>query len=239
MTPHDTDHARLAARCRDAGLGRASIDFLLSRAQPRLGGRAVITRSHHSPVCPAIHTHNTSMRPQPVLASVYGLADLWEASPCRLFCDEPYTDAIIDAFCVRDGSITVASTNPDAPITTPREALRGTTAGYAWIWTEHAFAEITVGDIDLQARSLRDLGEILPLVLAYRTHESALCGWFDAPTADSDRLNKWRRRATQLGATCHCPLGLSVPVQMPDGIIVGTNDRARVFFFAPKTSEKT
>lgn len=234
MTTSDFDKALFAARLRDAGLGPASVEFLLSRApKPRGGTKATFHRRGFVSQGSTGHTRAADALTHPRRATVHGLADLWELSPHSLGTADPCTEVIIDALLGRDGAITVALTNPDDPVTMAREALQGMLSDHAWIWTNYIVVEFATGDIDAQAQALGELGEILPLALVYRTCASTLCGWFAPTTTSPELLDHWVGLATCRGATCHRLHGAPVPVQMPDGIVIGSTQRARVFFFAP------
>lgn len=176
-----------------------------------------------------------------VIASGYGLVDLWEISPVRFEDNESRAEEIIDALFPGDALLCVGQSNSDFA-TRSREEWRGTLGamqlivpspmkartGQTQAGKESAHTlestgarrflvvEQDDGTADDQAAVLLHLAERAPLVLAVHSGSKSIHGWFRASGLPEEKLRRFMRYAVSLGAD-RATWTRSQFVRMPDG----------------------
>ena len=193
-----------------------------------------------------------------VIASDFGLVDLWEISPMRFEDNEPHREEIIDILFPGNPLLCCGKSNSEFA-TRPRRAWRGRLIEQQLIVpspmtartgltqegkeSEHSLAntgprlflviEQDRGTVDEQAAVLLHLAERAPLTLAVHSGSKSLHGWFYCAGQDEDRLLRFMRYAVILGAD-RATWTRSQFVRMPDGTRDNGNQQT-VFFFNPKS----
>ncbi len=192
-----------------------------------------------------------------VLATGFGLSDLYEANPVR-FDTAPDVDGLVASLFPGNPLLCVA-TRKERPVTLPREALRGRLAGLQLIvpspmTTPHgrttdgrtsarclgntgprrfivAESDIEGATADEQAAVLGHLADFAPLALVVHSGRKSLHGWYRAHP-DEAVCRRFFEYAVKLGADpatwCRCQF-----VRMPGGIR-DTGARQVVWYFRPE-----
>ena len=192
-----------------------------------------------------------------IIATGYGLADLWEASPRRLEDSESHSEEIIDRMFPGNPLLCVGQSMREFT-TASREELRGKLAELALIVPSPMTArtgitqegkesahtleatgprrflvvEQDTGTTDEQSAILLHLAERAPLALALHSGGKSIHGWFTAHGQPEDRLRRFMRYAVSLGAD-PALWTRSQFCRMPDG----TRDngkRQAVYFLNPE-----
>jgi hypothetical protein len=191
-----------------------------------------------------------------VIASGFGLVDLWEVSPIRFDDNESHTEEIIDALFPGDPLLCAARSNSKFA-TRLREEWRGKLAALQLIVpspmtarsghtqdgkeSEHTLentgarrflvVEQDNGTIDEQAAVLLHLAERAPLVVAVHSGGKSVHGWFYCVGQREEKVQSFTRYAVSLGAD-RTTWTRSQFVRMPDGLRTNGN-RQVVYFFNP------
>jgi hypothetical protein len=192
-----------------------------------------------------------------VIASGFGLVDLWEISPVRFEDSESHTEEIIDALFPSNPLLCAGQGNSRFA-TRSREEWRGKLAALQLIvpspmtarigqtqeGKESAHAlEITGprrflvieqdgGTIDEQAAVLLHLAERAPLAVAVHSGSKSIHGWFYCAERPEEKLGEFMRYAVALGAD-GAMWTRSQFTRLPDGTRDNGNPQT-VFFFNPK-----
>lgn len=196
-------------------------------------------------------------------SDVRGLVDLWEASPVRFDNEEPVTEALVDALFPGNPLLCCGHYIDRDFGTGTREEWRGKLAAQQFIVPSPMIAEegrtqdgrasvrcldntgprrflvieFDQGTIDTHAAVLWHLARMAPLVLAVHSGGKSLHGWFSCAGADEEKLRRFMRYSTMLGADpatwTRCQF-----VRMPDGRRPGRKPgewpvRQQVFHFNP------
>lgn len=191
-----------------------------------------------------------------VIASGFGLVDLWEVSPVRFEDNESHTEQIIEALFPGDPLLCAGRSNCEFA-TRLRSEWRGKLAalqlivpspmtariGHTQDGKESAHTLETTGPrrflvieqdggtIDEQAAVLVHLAERAPLAVALHSGSKSIHGWFYCVRQAEEKLRGFMRYAVSLGAD-RSTWTRSQFVRMPDG----TRDngkRQTVYFFNP------
>jgi hypothetical protein len=189
-----------------------------------------------------------------IIASGFGLVDLWEISPVRFADNESHTEELIDRLFPRNPLLCCGRSKSDFA-TRAREEWRGKLAALQLIvpspmtarsgltqegrQSPHALSitgrrrflviEQDSGGIDEQAAILLHLAERAPLSLAVHSGGKSIHGWFFAAGQPEGRLHAFMRYAVSLGAD-QATWTRSQSVRMPDGIRAN-GKRQTVYFF--------
>jgi hypothetical protein len=191
-----------------------------------------------------------------IIASGFGLVDLWEISPVRFGDNQSHAEQIVDALFPGNPWLCVGLSKTDFK-TRRREELRGELSALALIVpspmaartgrtqdgneSEHTLEntgtrrflviEQDGGTIDEQAAVLLYLAERAPLSLAVHSGSKSIHGWFYCVGQSEEKLRRFMQHAASLGAD-RATWTRSQFVRMPDG----TRDdgkRQTVYFFNP------
>lgn len=180
-------------------------------------------------------------RREAIIASGYGLADLWESSPVRMEDNEPHTEEIIDQLFPGNPLLCCGESNHKFN-TLPREQWRGKLPRLALIVpspmvaatgltkdgreSKHTLSntgprrfvvcEFDGGTLDEQAALLLHLATKGPLVMALHSGGKSLHGWFRAYGTPEDTLRNFFAYAVSIGAD-PATWTRSQFVRMPDG----------------------
>jgi hypothetical protein len=199
---------------------------------------------------------NTEQR-QAVIATNYGLVDLWEVSPVLVEHSEPKTEEIIDALFPGDPLLCAGRCDTDFA-TRSRNEWRGelramrlivpspmtARSGLTQDGKESAHAlsitgprrflviEQDNGSIDEQAAVLLHLAERAPLALAVHSGNKSIHGWFYCAGQPEENLLRFMRHAVTLGAD-RATWTRSQFVRMPDAPR-DNGKRQAVYFFNPE-----
>ena len=209
-------------------------------------------RAPHSP-WPAV---NHEQR-EAVIATGFGLVDLWEISPVRFEDNESHTEQLIDQLFQGNPLLCCGKTKSDFA-TCSREEWRGKLSTTQLIVpspmtarightqdgkeSEHTLEktgarrflviEQDSGTIDEQAAVLLHLAERAPLVIAVHGGSKSVHGWFWAAGQTEEKLRRFMGYAVSLGADC-ATWTRSQFVRMPDGLR-DNRKRQTVYFFNPE-----
>jgi hypothetical protein len=191
-----------------------------------------------------------------VIASGFGLVDLWELSPVRFGDNQPYAEQIVDALFPGNPWLCVGLSKTDFK-TRRCEELRSELSARALIVpspmtartgrtqngkeSEHTLentgprrflvVDQDSGTIDEQGAVLLHLAERAPLAVAVNSASKSIHGWFYCVGQPEEKLRSFMRYAVSLGADT-ATWTRSQFVRMPDG----TRDngkRQTVYFFNP------
>jgi hypothetical protein len=191
-----------------------------------------------------------------VVASGFGLVDLWEISPVRFEDNKSHTEEIIDVFFLGNPWLCVGRTKSNFK-TRRRDDLRGELPRLAHIVpnpmiartghtkagneSEHAVEntglrrflviEQDTGTIDEQSAVLLHLAEKAPLAIAVHSGSKSIHGWFYCAGQREERLRNFMRYAVSLGAD-PATWTRSQFVRMPDGTRED-GKRQTIYFFNP------
>ena len=191
-----------------------------------------------------------------VIATGFGLVDLWEISPIRFEDAAAHTEKIIDVLFPGNPWLCVGASNSNFK-TRRREELRGELASLALIVpspmtartghtregneSEHSLENTAArrflvieqdrGTIDEQSAILYHLAERAPLALAVHSGSKSLHGWFYCADVAAEKVSRFFRYATSLGADPTLWPRLQF-ARMPDGLRDNAN-RQTVYFFNP------
>jgi hypothetical protein len=191
-----------------------------------------------------------------VIASGFGLVDLWEISPVRFEDKESHTEQIIDVLFPGDPLLCVGRSNSEFT-TQSREEWRGQLAalqlivpspmtariGHTQDGKESAHAlettgprrclviEQDAGSIDEQSAVLLHLAERAPLALAVHSGGKSIQGWFFCAGQPEENLRGFMQYAVSLGAD-RATWPRSQFVRMPDGSR-DNGERQTVYFSNP------
>jgi hypothetical protein len=191
-----------------------------------------------------------------VIATGFGLVDLWEISPVRFADNGSHTEELIDRLfpgnpllCVGQSKCDFATRSREEwrkklsamPLVVPNEMSARTGHTQDGKESEHTLentgarrflvVEQDNGTIDEQAAVLLHLAERAPLVVAVHSGGKFIHGWFLAAGQPEETLRRFMRYAVTLGAD-RATWTRSQFVRMPDG----TRDngkRQTVYFFNP------
>ncbi|MEO7168401.1 MAG: hypothetical protein ABI016_15385 [Chthoniobacterales bacterium] len=192
-----------------------------------------------------------------VIASGYGLVDLWEISPVRFEDNEGHAEEIIDALFPGNPLLCLGQSSSDFA-TRSREEWRGKLGARQLIVPSPMIARIGLtqdgkesahtlestgarrflvieqdaGTADEQAAVLLHIAERAPLVLAVHSGSKSIHGWFWVSGKPEEKLRRLMRYAVSLGAD-RATWTRSQFVRTPDG----TRDNGRrqtVYFFHPE-----
>lgn len=192
-----------------------------------------------------------------VIASGYGLVDLWEISPVRLEDNEARAEEVIDALFPGDPLLCVGRSNSEFA-TRPRSVWRDQLAKLQLIvpspmssqtgrtqegeLSEHTLEntgprrylviEFDTGTTDEHATLLLHLAERQPLAMAVHSGGKSLHGWFYCVGQPEECLRRFMRYAVSLGAD-RATWTRSQFVRMPDGLRANVK-RQTVYFFNPE-----
>jgi hypothetical protein len=192
-----------------------------------------------------------------VIASGFGLVDLWKISPVRFEDKGSHTERIIDTLFPGDPLLCVGRSKSDFA-TRSREEWRGKLAAAQLIVpspmtarigrtqehkeSAHALSitgprrflviEQDGGTIDEQSAVLLHLAERAPLAVAVHSGSKSIHGWFYCAGQPEDKLRSFMRYAVSLGGDC-ATWTRSQFVRMPDGTRIKGN-RQTVYFFNPE-----
>jgi hypothetical protein len=192
-----------------------------------------------------------------VIATGFGLVDLWEMSPIRFEESAAHTEEIVDALFLGNPWLCVGVSKSDFK-TRRREELRGELSALALIVpspmtartghtqdgkeSEHSLEntgarrflviEQDGGTIDEQAAILQHLAERAPLALAVHSGSKSLHGWFCCAGVAEEKVSRFFRNAAALGAD-PALWTRSQLTRMPDGLR-GNGNRQTVYFFNPE-----
>lgn len=192
-----------------------------------------------------------------VIATGFGLVDLWEASPVRFADNEPHTEELIDRLFPGNPLLCCGQSKSDFA-TRSREEWRGKLSDMQLIVpsamtarsgrtqdgkeSAHALSitgprqflviEQDNGTVDEQAAVLLHLAARAPLAIAVHSGSKSIHGWFLAAGQPEQTLRRFMCYAVALGAD-RATWTRSQFVRMPDG----TRDngkRQTVYFFNPE-----
>jgi hypothetical protein len=192
-----------------------------------------------------------------IIATGYGLVDLWEVSPIRFEDSASHAEEIIDALFPGNPLLCVGQSNHQFA-TRQREKWRGRLAESQLIVpspmaartghtqdgkvSEHSLEntgprhflviEQDKGNTDEQSAVLLHLAERAPLALAVHSGGKSIHGWFMAAGESEERLHRFMRYAVSLGAD-RATWTRSQFVRLPDGCR-DNGKRQTVFFFNPR-----
>jgi hypothetical protein len=192
-----------------------------------------------------------------VIASGFGLVDLWEVSPIRFDDNESHTEEIIDALFPGDPLLCAGRSNSKFA-TRSRKEWRGKLAALQLIVPSPMTArsghtqdgrksahtlettgprrffiiEQDSGTIDEQSAVLLHLAERGPLALAVHSGSKSIHGWFYCVGQPEEKLRSFMRYAVSLGADT-ATWTRSQFVRMPDGMRENGH-RQVVYFFNPE-----
>jgi hypothetical protein len=231
----------------------------------RVSAREIADAVRHSQTS-AFQSATTQHQPWPVvnheqreaiIASGFGLVDLWEISPLRFENNESHTEKIIDVLFPGDPLLCAGRSNSEFAtrlrsewrsrlaalqliVPSPMAARTGRTQDGKE--SEHTLEntgtrrflviEQDSGAIDEQAAILLHLAERAPLAVALHSGGKSLHAWFHCVGQSEEKLRSFMRYAMSLGAD-HATWTRSQFVRMPDG----TRDngkRQTVYFFNPE-----
>ncbi len=191
-----------------------------------------------------------------VIASGFGLVDLWETSPVRFANRESHTEEIIDVTFSGDPLLCAGLRNCDFA-TRSREEWRGKLSTLQLIVpnpmtarsgctqdnkeSAHALSitgprrflviEQDGGTIDEQAAVLLHLAERAPLAIAVHSGSKSIHGWFYCAGQPEGRLQRFMQYAVSLGAD-RATWTRSQFVRMPDGTR-DNGERQTTYFYNP------
>ena len=211
---------------------------------------------HSAPRWPPV---NAEQR-EAVIASGFGLVDLWELSNPRIDDGEAHTESIIDRLFPGNSLLCCGRSNTDFD-NKPREDWRGELSTLQFIVpspmsaitgrtkdgreSKHTLdntgqrrvliCEFDQGDVDDHAALLRHLAGYAPLVCAVHSGGKSLHGWFNVHSQPEEEVLKFFRYAVSLGAD-HKMWSRSQFCRMPDGRR-DNRARQRVFFLNFKSLE--
>jgi hypothetical protein len=203
--------------------------------------------------CRAWPTINDEQR-EAIIASGFGLADVWERSPIRLNEKEPHTEKLIDQLFFGNPLLCCGKSQTDFD-TKPRTHWQGELSSLQFIVpspmsavtgftkagreSKHALSntgsrrflvvEFDTGTSDDHAALLLNLAERAPLALAMHSGGKSLHGWFYCYGQSEERVEFFMRYAVSLGAD-PATWTRSQFVRMPDGIRKGGRRQSVVFF---------
>jgi hypothetical protein len=189
-----------------------------------------------------------------VIATGFGLVDLWEISPIRFEDNAAYTEQIVDALFSGNPWLCVGLSKTDFK-TRRRAELRGELSSHALIVpspmtartgrtqdgkeSEHTLentgprrflvVEQDSGSIDDQAGVLLHLAQRAPLAIAVHSGGKSVHGWFYCVGQSEQKLQKFMRYAVSLGAD-HAMWTRSQFTRMPSGKR-DNGKRQTVYFF--------
>jgi hypothetical protein len=209
---------------------------------------------HSAPKWPSV---NQEQR-EAVIASGFGLVDLWEASPVRFDDSTAHTEALIDRLFPGNPLLCCGKHNSHFD-TRSREEWRGHLSAQQLIvpspmaarsgptkageQSAHALSitgqrrylvvEFDQGDADAHAALLLHLAETQgPLALVVHSGNKSLHGWFACHGQTEERLRRFMEHVVSLGADpatwCRSQF-----VRMPDGTRAN-GKRQPVYFFNPE-----
>jgi len=211
---------------------------------------------HSAPKWPSV---NQEQR-EAVIASGFGLVDLWELSNPRIDDEKAHTEQIIDRLFRGNVLLCCGRSNTDFD-TKPREDWRGELSRPQFI-VPSAMSAITgktkvgreskhtlnntgprrflicdfdQGDLDAHAALLLHLGGYAPLVCALHSGGKSLHGWFFVHGQPEEKVLRFFRYAKSLGADPQ----MWTPLQfcrMPDGTR-SSGEKQTVFFLNFKSLE--
>jgi len=191
-----------------------------------------------------------------VIASGFGLVDLWEISPVRFEDNESHREQVIDALFPGNPLLCVGRKQTDFA-TRSREEWRGELTALQLIVPSPMSARIghtqdgkesahtleatgprrflvieqDGGTIDEQAAVLLHLAERAPLAVALHSGSKSMHGWFYCAAQSEEKLRSFMRYAVSLGAD-RSTWTRSQFVRMPDGTR-DNRERQTVYFFNP------
>jgi hypothetical protein len=189
-----------------------------------------------------------------VIASGFGLVDLWEISPVRFEDSESHTEEIIDAL-FPSNPLLCAGRSSSRFATRSREEWRGELAALQVIVPSPMRArtgrtqdgkksahtleatgrrsflviEQDSGTVDEQSAVLLHLAERAPLALSVYSGSKSIHGWFYCVDPPEEKLRGFMRYAVSLGADS-ATWTRSQFVRMPDGVR-DNGERQTVYFF--------
>jgi hypothetical protein len=193
-----------------------------------------------------------------IIASGFGLVDLWEISPFRFEDNESHTEKIIDVLFPGDPLLCAGRSNSEFA-TRLRSEWRGKLTALQLIVpspmsgvtgitqegkeSEHALSntgprrflvvEFDQGGVDEHAAILLHLAVSgAPLALVVHSGSKSLHGWFYCAGQLEERLRRFMRYAVSLGADT-ATWSRTQFVRMPDGTRDG-GKRQTVYFFNPE-----
>jgi hypothetical protein len=192
-----------------------------------------------------------------VIATGFGLVDLWEISPIRFDDNAVHTEEIIDALFPGNPWLCVGVSKSKFE-TRHRDELRGQLSALALVVpspmtartgytqdgkeSEHSLEntgprrylviEQDSGTVDEQAAVLQHLAECAPLALAVHSGSKSLHGWFYCADVVEEKVSRFFRNAAALGAD-PALWARSQLTRMPDGLRDNGN-RQTVYFFNPE-----
>ena len=213
---------------------------------------------HAAPKWPSV---NQEQR-EAVIASGFGLVDLWELSNPRIDDNEAHTEEIIDRLFPGNPLLCCGKSKKDFD-TQPREDWRGELSTLQFIVpspmsaitgktqdgreSKHTLnntgprrsliCEFDQGDPDQHAALLLHLAGYAPLVCAVYSGGKSLQGWFNVHGQEEEKVLKFFRYAVSLGADPKM-WGPSQFCRMPDGLR-SNGKRQTVFFLNFKPLEAT
>jgi len=192
-----------------------------------------------------------------VIATGFGLVDLWEISPVRFEDNAPHTEEIVDQLFPRNPLLCIGAATHDCH-TARRKEWRGRLASLPLIVPtpmtaptgrnqngevsnrclentgERRFliVEFDTGTTDEHAALLFHLAQRAPLALAVFSGSKSLHGWFYCAGVAEEKVSRFFRCALTLGADratwTRCQL-----VRTPDGTRA-KGKRQTVYFFNPE-----
>jgi hypothetical protein len=192
-----------------------------------------------------------------VIATGFGLVDLWEISPVRFADNQPRTEQIVDPLFPGNPWLCVGLSKTDFK-TRRREEVRGELSSLALIVpspmvartghtqdgneSEHTLEntgtrrflviEQDGGTLDEQAAILLHLAEHAPLAVAVHSGNKSIHGWFYCVGQLEEKLRSFMRYAVSLGAD-PATWTRSQFVRIPDGTR-DNGERQTVYFFNPE-----
>ena len=192
-----------------------------------------------------------------IIATGFGLVDLWEISPIRFEDSAAHTEKIIDVLFPGNPWLCVGASQSKFK-TRRREELRGELASLALIVpspmtaqtgytkedkeSEHSLEgtgprrflviEQDRGSIDEQSAILYHLAQRAPLAIAVYSGSKSLHGWFYCADVAEEKVSRFFRYAVALGADSTL-WTRSQLARMPDGLRDNGN-RQTVYFFNPE-----